>query len=121
MKDKVKIVGDSILFFCPACKEIHSVSASGWSFNNNAANPTFNSQQSIIIGPRHSPDCHFFIHNGLIYFWRDLYGGKHPYRDHTLELPTVDLWFKEFKPVFIRTSGSADYYRDNIRYANRKW
>ena len=79
------------VFWCPGCKDVHSVNTGNirWIYNNNPDRPTFN--PSILVTTRWSqrdPDtqddvCHSFVTDGRIQFLGDC--------THALAGQTVDL------------------------------
>lgn len=100
--------GDGVVFFCPGCNDTHRIKVQGqgaWSFNFNAAKPTF--APSLLMTSGHyvpgngcwckynaeHPDkpapfqcfrCHSFVNNGPIQFLRDC---THALVGQTVPLP----------------------------------
>ena len=80
------------LFWCPGCKEQHTIPVDrkkpptpNWSYNGNHNSPTF--APSIRYLPPH-PQCHFFIEEGCIRYLSDC--------DHDLKDKTIPM--VEFPP-----------------------
>lgn len=99
--------GGVITFFCPGCKETHSIKTPGWTFDGNAENPTFSPSVLVRSGhfaPGHKEGdscwctynkehgtndfecrrCHSFVRNGKIEFLGDC---SHELRNQTVDLP----------------------------------
>lgn len=121
--DKVKRMGDTVIMYCPACRTLHAIDARHWEFDGNMDSPTFQSRDSIVYGERFAsdgkgPDCHFFVREGLIYFWNDIRRPEHGYRDTIVRMVPVSDWFKEFTPVVVGRD-AQNHYATNYRYAPR--
>lgn len=78
--------GDGWIIYCPGCKHYHKF-RSGWSFNGNTENPTFN--PSLVIKLMHEREviCHSFVRDGNIEFLSDC---KHKLAGHIVKLPILD-------------------------------
>lgn len=95
-------LGDSVYFYCPACKSYHSARVRMpaeptqeeiddqthnryglWTWNGNEEFPTINPS---VLYP--SIGCHFFIRDGKIQYCGDC---NHEYANQTIDLPECDL------------------------------
>jgi hypothetical protein len=83
------IEGDHLGFWCPACEQMHVVTASGWSFDGNYDRPTFSPSilvtgfQSMtdeeyerwvserVLPERRPLRCHSFVRAGQVEFLGD--------------------------------------------------
>lgn len=98
MPAKCKKVNGDVLFECPGCKCLHSVSVddvnsmgSRWTWNENVDLPTFS--PSVLVTYRFSDlgrkdkICHSFVRDGNIIFLED---SSHELAGKTVELPDFD-------------------------------
>ncbi len=92
----VKIEGkDEILFYCPGCGSLHSMTFNGflnecgatWTFNGNYEKPTLS--PSLLVTWENNR-CHSLINNGMMQFLGDC---THENKNKTLEIPS----FKSMK------------------------
>lgn len=119
MKPVVKISGSQLTFYCPGCKNLHSIpvsinGGSGWAWNGNLVKPTITPSILVRGGhytDRHQPGdpcwctfnqehpedpvsftcqrCHSFVTDGQIIFLDDC--------SHELKGQTVSLLPKEME------------------------
>ena len=69
-KGKLKVINSDILqFYCPACKEYHTVNIKGWNFNGDYDKPTFS--PSVLVTWGDNRRCHSFIRDGEIQYLAD--------------------------------------------------
>lgn len=81
-KGKSRVTNNGTLqFYCPACKELHTVNPKGWNFNGDYDKPTFS--PSILVTWGDDRRCHSFIKDGEIQYLSD--------STHELAGQTVDL------------------------------
>ena len=82
--------------WCPGCDELHSFAVdrpfhngARWSFDGDAAAPTFSPSMNIGTGPfpdGHTERCHYFLHGGRIQFLGDC---THKLAGQTVDLPDL--------------------------------
>ena len=108
---KFRSAQDSLIFFCPGCKETHIVRVKGegaWTFNGDLEKPTFKPSvlvkgieplteeeyQKVMSGQKIEPrksTCHSFITNGIIEFLTDC---THELKGQKVEIPELPEYLK---------------------------
>jgi hypothetical protein len=105
---RVKLIADNVyIFYCPGCKEEHTVHVNGkrngssatWSFDLNMDRPTFSPSIHLKTGKYADPNwdppddqahwnviCHSFVRGGNIQFLNDC---THDLKGKTVELPNI--------------------------------
>jgi hypothetical protein len=98
-EDRIYVLRDTYFFYCPGCREVHSLNHS-WKFNGDIIRPTFT--PSILVWRDAIPDaierfkeyrkpyhCHSFITDGRIQFLSDC---THDLAGQTIDLPLFDVY-----------------------------
>lgn len=83
-----KIQPDTLGFYCPACKQGHTITDS-WGFNGNLDSPTLRASVGVNMqnSPYHLPEvatCHSQITDGKISYYTD---STHEMSGKTIEIP----------------------------------
>ena len=80
--------GERLIFFCPGCKDEHSVPLNkGWTFTGDMTHPTLSPSVHLFIKGNDnikSYVCHFFLVSGELQYLDDC---THKYAGKTLGLP----------------------------------
>lgn len=87
---------DKLLFWCPACDEVHGVFVDGeegpnrplWSWNQDIERPTI----SPSVRVRGVGVCHFFLREGKLDYCSD---STHQLAGKVVDLPDLPDWFIE--------------------------
>lgn len=88
----------TLTHWCPACSELHDFAVerpfsngAGWSYDGNAARPTFTPSMNIVVGPfpdGHKKVCHYFLKAGMLEYLSDC---THALAGKTIELPDLPI------------------------------
>ena len=89
MDKVIKTIDRRIIFKCPGCDKIHSITEIAWEFNGDLKKPTIKpSIKSTWIDNQDNTDiCHSFVTDGEIKFLND---STHDLAGQTVELMPVD-------------------------------
>jgi len=81
----INLVGNTLSFYCPACKTTHAVkiAANGWVWNEDHEHPTIMPSLLSVNGDRR---CHLFVSNGQLQYLTD---SNHKLTSQTVPIP---LW-----------------------------
>lgn len=88
---KIHSVNNHHFFYCPGCKQVHSIDNT-WNYNGNAESPTITPSVRVNAIPQYinpsAPLCHSFVTDGKIQFLPDC---THSLAGQTVELPEWNL------------------------------
>lgn len=79
-----------MIFFCPACKQIHPIRVASeagrpvWDWNGSYEQPTFHPSLLVYPNPGRQPRCHSFLTDGRIAFCTD---SEHDLAGQTVDIP----------------------------------
>jgi hypothetical protein len=74
--------GDTFLFWCPACEEMHPFQTPQWQWNGSMESPSFTPSLRMV-----ATGCHLVLTNGIINFCADC---PHEYRGRSVPLTDLD-------------------------------
>jgi len=88
---KAYVLGELVVYRCPACKHQHSVPFKRWNWNGDVDKPTLHPSVRHFYTDNENKVqhtvCHYFIKEGKIEYCNDC---PHSMKGQTVELPDVE-------------------------------